>query len=88
MTKLRESPAELKEQLALQDAECLTALEIAAKKGHLLVMKALLKAGADKSIASKSGRTPLYLAASSGHHQVMELLIAEGTDKDAVSSFD
>lgn len=58
-----------------------TALQLAAKCGHLKVVQALLKAGAcaDAGFNKKDrGEAPLLLAASAGHTDICEVLVAAG----------
>ena len=47
-----------------------TALLLASHKGHLKLVRFLLKAGADTNAAAKNGATPLIAVASGGHIQV------------------
>ncbi|KAG2272182.1 hypothetical protein Bca52824_066737 [Brassica carinata] len=61
-----------------------TALFTAADKGHLDVVKELLKYSSRESIAKKnrSGYDPLHIAAIQGHHAIVEVLL----DHDATLS--
>ncbi|CAH8260206.1 unnamed protein product [Arabidopsis lyrata] len=54
-----------------------TALFTAADKGHLDVVKELLKYSSRESIAKKnrSGYDPLHIAAIQGHHAIVEVLL-------------
>jgi hypothetical protein len=53
-----------------------TALYVAAERGHLKVVEALIKAGADLNIPKTNiGTTALYVAANRGHLKVVEALI-------------
>uniref|UniRef100_A0A1J3CUQ3 Ankyrin repeat-containing protein n=1 Tax=Noccaea caerulescens TaxID=107243 RepID=A0A1J3CUQ3_NOCCA len=54
-----------------------TALFTAADKGHLDVVKELLKYSSRESIAKKnrSGYDPLHIAAIQGHHEIVEVLL-------------
>ncbi|KAJ2989487.1 hypothetical protein NUW58_g3441 [Xylaria curta] len=52
-----------------------SALHVAARNGHLKVVKLLLKAEADASIRDLSGQLALHYAASGGHNDIMPLLI-------------
>ena len=49
---------------------------------NLLVVRALLDAGADIDVRDSRGRTPLMLAVmpSGGHHPLTELLVEAGAD--------
>jgi ankyrin repeat protein len=55
-----------------------TALMSAAFKGHLEVVKELLKHGAKVKGADKDGWTPLKIAAKYGHMDVVEELQKHG----------
>lgn len=57
-----------------------TALILAARNGHLEVVEALLKAGADPDHATADGRTALIMAAEGGHATVVESLLRAGAD--------
>ena len=64
-------------------------LHSAAEEGHLHVVKALIKRGADVNMESLSvlnpGKTPLYLAAEKGHLHVVKALIEAGADVNVKS---
>ena len=47
---------------------------IAAYGGHVDVVSSLLKAGANKDLASDNGSTALMKASSAGHSEVVNLL--------------
>ena len=49
----------------------------AAQNGHVEVVRALVKAGANTRRASKSGVTPLFIAAHNGHPEVVRALVME-----------
>ena len=57
-----------------------TALHYAAEKGHVAVVKILLRDGADKNGKDEKGRTPLSHAAENGHALVTEILLDAGAD--------
>jgi len=55
------------------------AMELAAKYGHLRIVKLLLKAGFEPDYSfTDISETPLYLAAANGHYEIVKLLIAQG----------
>ena len=61
----------------------MTALNFAARNGHLDVVKYLLSRGdVDANARNAGGQTPLYLAASNGHLDVVKHLLSRG-DVDA-----
>ncbi|CAI8021638.1 Kinase D-interacting substrate of 220 kDa, partial [Geodia barretti] len=57
-----------------------TALLLASHRGHVEVVRLLLKAGAAVFIPDKCCRTPLYWASFYGHRAVVELLLENGAD--------
>lgn len=64
-----------------------TALHLAAEAGHLQIVEALLKAGAQADTPVVDGvapfdRTAMHLAAANGHHQVVRTLLAHGAAFD------
>ena len=59
-----------------------TPLCVAAMNGHVTLVDALLRAGADKDAARDDGATPLYTAAQNGHGNVVDALLRAGVDKD------
>jgi len=56
----------------------ITPLQLAARKGQLIVAKYLLDHGATVDEAGESGVTPLSLATDNGHKAMVELLLARG----------
>jgi ankyrin repeat protein len=61
-----------------------TALLLAAEKGWIPVVEALMKAGADVKIASADGETALIAAVRGGNLQVVRAIIKSKPDIDAV----
>ncbi|KAJ5663271.1 hypothetical protein N7507_004002 [Penicillium longicatenatum] len=57
-----------------------TALGIACYRGHLEIAKIMLQAGADMTIPTVDGSTPIFTAARNGHIEVVQLLINAGAD--------
>lgn len=53
----------------------------AARKGHLLVVRQLLEAGAPPNLREGEGNTALSVAAARGHRLVVVLLLRFGADK-------
>ena len=58
-----------------------TPLYIAAYKGYLGIVTALLAAGANKDQAMNGGTTPLWIAAKNGHLSIVTALLAAGANK-------
>jgi ankyrin repeat protein len=54
-----------------------TALYLAAQKGQLEIVKALLNLGADVNVLFANQYTPVYVAAEKGREKVIQLLAAE-----------
>ncbi|MEM7553771.1 MAG: ankyrin repeat domain-containing protein [Cyanobacteria bacterium P01_A01_bin.84] len=57
-----------------------TALIIATEKGHTNIVDALLKAGADFTIADKNNRTALNIAIQEGYTKIIQLLENTGAE--------
>ena len=51
-------------------------------KGHIELVRLLLKAGAAKDKVDNAGATPLWLASAVGHAKVVRLLLEAGADKN------
>lgn len=69
--------------------QCRTALQVAARHGHLDVMDTLLVFKADVNTpASGEGRTALQLAAENGNIEAVKLLLAAHADVNATPSSD
>ena len=66
------------------DAAGITALHLAAQRGHAAVVDALLAAGAEPARADSDGFTPLHRAAECGDDAVICALLAAGADEAAV----
>lgn len=52
-----------------------TALHIAAKHGHVTILRVLLDEGANPLYSNRRGYSPLHYAAMHGHHSCVELLL-------------
>lgn len=63
-----------------RDADGLTPLGYAAKRGDCRLAAALLAKGANPILGSNCGRTPLHHAAGKGHVAVVRLLLNAGVD--------
>jgi ankyrin repeat protein len=50
---------------------------VAAAKGDIEIVQALLAQGADPHIKDKDGRVPLVIAAANGHIETVEVILAE-----------
>jgi ankyrin repeat protein len=62
------------------NANGLTALALAANKGHADIVSALIKAGANLDRSNKSGHTPMVLALFAKHFDIVKQLITAGAD--------
>ncbi|RMZ72366.1 ankyrin repeat [Pyrenophora seminiperda CCB06] len=63
-----------------QDSDGKSALQLAARRGHLDVVRALVEDSAELDIRNSKGETALYWAVRSGHDAIAELLLAKGAD--------
>ncbi|KAK1572198.1 hypothetical protein Q3G72_029023 [Acer saccharum] len=68
------------DSLDCRDKEGKTPLHLAASKGNIRCVKALLEFGADKNAKSKDGRSALYSAVANGDRQMVEMLIEMDAD--------
>jgi len=60
-------------------------LLVAAERGDVEQVRAMLGGGADPNRCGELGMTPLILAAREGHHEVVEILLKAGADVNARS---
>ncbi|KAK1936142.1 ankyrin repeat containing protein [Babesia divergens] len=60
--------------LSARTSEGLTALHIAADRGHLSIAKCLISHGADVNAVDNHGETPLFAAMEAQHHDMVALL--------------
>ncbi|TAQ84511.1 hypothetical protein B7494_g7175 [Chlorociboria aeruginascens] len=63
-----------------QDSYGETALQLAAKHGHMSVTQLLINKGVDVNIINKNGETALYWAARNGHKVIIKLLLLNGAN--------
>ncbi|MBN3320245.1 ASB3 protein, partial [Atractosteus spatula] len=63
-----------------------TALHLAARKGHCVIVGRLLEAGADVNQVTNEETTPLFLAVQNGHTDVVKLLVSRGADVNGSQS--
>jgi ankyrin repeat protein len=64
-----------------QDSRGMTALMIAAERGHTAIVQTLLDQGADiQAKEARQGRTALFLAVAHGHTPVVQALLSKGAD--------
>ena len=64
----------------------MTALHLAAEKGHIYVANVLLSHRAFVNAKSKGGLTPLHLSAQNGYKELCEILIKQhNASKDALT---
>ena len=64
------------------DAHGWTALHLAARKGHVDVIKFLLDQGANIDAETEDHDTPLEMAALHGHLDAVQMLVDNGSDLD------
>ena len=63
-----------------------TALLLASANGHVEIVRLLLEAKADKSLAGRCGETALVRAACKGHAEIVRLLLKAGVEKDSANT--
>lgn len=63
-----------------------TALYIAAEEGHELLVKKLIKKGANKEFKGKANSTPLHCAAACGHKEVVRVLLDANAYIEAITT--
>ncbi len=69
-------------QLDKRDAQGATPLHYASAKGARDIVKLLLDAGADASIADNQSRTALHLACQVGNKDIIRMLCDKGAELD------
>ncbi len=63
----------------------LSALMLAADRGHEEIVKLLLSRGANINIIDKNGENALIFATNKGHKEIVELLLSKGANVDFVN---
>ena len=63
-----------------------TALHRAARDGNLVLLRSLLRGGADPNVQDAAGRSPLLEAVAAERIEVVRLLLTAGANANAVSS--
>lgn len=86
MAEVKKYISEWKDINALNGLGSCTALHLAAEEGHTVVVKALIKAGADTDARDRLQKTALHDAARNGHLEVVETLIKAGSDPSVKST--
>ncbi|MCE5316506.1 MAG: ankyrin repeat domain-containing protein [Parachlamydia sp.] len=66
--------------IAAKNLDKATPLYLAAARGHLAVIDALLSLGANPNCTNSDGKTPLFIAVQNGHDDAMRRLISGGAD--------
>lgn len=71
-------PAQVAEHTTDLDRDGSSALHVAARYGHLLLLKELLQRGCEATWLDSTGQTPIHIASFEGHADlVVELLLAK-----------
>jgi ankyrin repeat protein len=60
-----------------------TALQVAARRGKSVAVKALAKFGAKMNATDRKGRTPLIVAAGEGHESTVRALLEHGASMNS-----
>ena len=84
VASLQEAGAD-KDARAYRQEDGATPLHVACEHARLLVVAALLQAGADKEKAASDGSRLLHAACSFGHLPVVVALLAAGADRDKLT---
>jgi ankyrin repeat protein len=58
-------------------------LHLASQNGHVEVVQFLADHGADSTVQSKNGHTPLHLASQNEHAEVVQFLVKHGANPSA-----
>ena len=64
-----------------------TALHLAARAGHAIIVKTLLEHGTSVDIVDKYGKSPLHIAAREGHAIIVKTLLEHGASVDIVDKY-
>jgi ankyrin repeat protein len=67
-------------QATLDSSKRATALHLASRQGHLLIVEALIQSGAHVNAQAYKGITPLHGAVVGGHEHVVRVLLENGAD--------
>lgn len=84
----KKAEKEREKEIDQQDGDGMTALYLAASKGHLRVVKALLKKNASVTAESKGYLMPLYGAALGGHARIVRYLLQQPNIERAPKTFE
>jgi ankyrin repeat protein len=67
-------------QATLDDNKCTTALHLASRHGHLLIVEVLIQSGAHVNAQTYKGIIPLHGAVIGGHEHITRVLLENGAD--------